>query len=621
MVNQSLEKPHIICRTKEWDAAEDWIGRIKHIENELDTITDRTEENFLPLSVAFTDFHSRARTIFKLSSAIAAQMTGAEIAMAIDGLNGLLEKMETYINRSETSMSMSIEKLREIQDTIHNIHDPLKCFQSITKTLRHLSVTASIQSAPLLRENKELKVLLDDVKQFSEIISSRADSIQNGLTSQRSLFEQTLSEIFLFEEKQQSRAKMVLEETISILLSITEQYGISTVAAKRISARSSEISSSTEEIVTAVQFHDITSQHLEGVKKALGYAHKSCLALFDGRGAVPDDKKMEIVVARLMEFCKQQSVQLEHIRETFVTAVEGIANNLRHIGVNVADISGDIQKITGDNGRNRKTFISEMEGMLSSVNASFNIIIKNADASRKLLDRMLLLSSNVKEEVAKFITDIEEIAFNIKLIAFNTEIKSSQIGKEGFALEVVADRIQQLSRETSEKAETVSEMLRIITASADELSSGITAAVQGSPDEVVKISGELEILEKTFSALNKNIVPLLSDIDMNARDLSGDIQRLTESINVHIVFDERVKRAVSELTAISLHSQQSLLKGVKPERESYRHPNRSFPQGPFEISEVEFLSGIHSVPESALIAEYDIRKKSVNNIGNSIEFF
>jgi len=556
-----------------------------------------------------------------LSSAIAAQMTGAEIAMAIDGLNGLLEKMETYMNRSETSMSMTIEKLREIQDTIHNIHDPLKCFQSITKTLRHLSVTASIQSAPLLRENKELRVLLDDVKQFSEIISSRADSIQNGLTSQRSLFEQTLSEIFLFEEKQQSRAKMVLEETISILLSITEQYGISTVAAKRISARSSEISSSTEEIVTAVQFHDITSQHLEGVKKALGYAHKSCLALFDVRGAVPDDKKMEIVVARLMEFCKQQSVQLEHIRETFVTAVEGIANNLRHIGVNVADISGDIQKITGDNGMNRKTFISEMEGMLSSVNASFNIIIKNADASRKLLDRMLLLSSNVKEEVAKFITDIEEIAFNIKLIAFNTEIKSSQIGKEGFALEVVADRIQQLSRETSEKAETVSEMLRIITASADELSSGITAAVQGSSDEVVKISGELEILEKTFSALNKNIVPLLSDIDMNARDLSGDIQRLTESINVHIVFDERVKRAVSELNAISSHSEQLLLEVVKPEGESYRHANQSFPRGPFKISEMEFLSGIHSVPESVLIAENDIQKKSVNDTGNSIEFF
>jgi methyl-accepting chemotaxis protein len=314
-------------------------------------------------------------------------------------------------------------------------------------------------------------------------------------------------------------------------------------------------------------------------------------------------------------------VQLEHIRETFVTAVEGIANNLRHIGVNVADISGDIQKITGDNGRNRKTFISEMEGMLSSVNASFNIIIKNADASRKLLDRMLLLSSNVKEEVAKFITDIEEIAFNIKLIAFNTEIKSSQIGKEGFALEVVADRIQQLSRETSEKAETVSEMLRIITASADELSSGITAAVQGSSDEVVKISGELEILEKTFSALNKNIVPLLSEIDMNAHDLSGDIQRLTEGINVHIVFDERVKRAVSELNAISLHSEQLLLEVVKPEGESYRHANQSFHRGPFKISEMEFLSGIHIVPESVLIAENDIQKKSVNNTGNSIEFF
>jgi len=460
------------------------------------------------------------------------------------------------------------------------------------------------------------------MKKLSDIISSMADGIQNGLISQRGLFERTLSEIFLFEEKQQSKAKVVLEETISILLNITEQYGLSTVAARSISERSSEISRSTEEIVTAVQFHDITNQHLGAVKKALGYTHKSCLDILDGRGCtLNDENALQNFVARLGDFCSRQSGRLEHIRETFITAVEGIAHNLRNIGVNVEDISRDIQKITGDNGINRKPFISEMEGMLISVKESFTVITENAETSGKLMDTMLSLSGNVKEEIKKFITDIEEIAFNIKLVAFNTEIKSSQIGTEGFALEVVAERIKQLSDATSSQTGTISEMIGIITASADELSSGITAEVAGSSDEVAKISVQLEILELTFSGLSKNIVPLFAEIDKNTRDLSWDIEGLTRSMNVHKVLDEGVKKAVAELNGISSYAQAMLPGGINPEGVWYVHAKQASSQIPFENSEAELFDGMKAITECRLIADYDIHERTFNKKENSAELF
>lgn len=622
MINQALEKTQFSCLTKERHDAEDWIGRIKHIENELVKMTDRTEEEILSLSASFTDFHSRAKTISRWSSTVAAEMTGAEIVMAVDGLNGLLEKTETYMNRSETAMRMRREKMSEIRNMIHNIHDPLECFQPITKTLRYLGVTARLQSAPLLEKNTELKVLLDEVTKLSGIVSARTDSIQKGLISQMSLFEQTLSEIFHFEEKQQSKAKLVVEKTISILLSLTEQYGLSTVAARNISARSSEISRSTDEIVIAVQFQDITNQQFGGVKKALAYAHKNCRPLFDGRVSIPDDNNMvEMAVTKLRAFFRHQAVQLDHARKTFVTAVEGIADNLRRIGVNMADMSSDIQKITGNAGMNRKTFISEMEGMLHSVKAALTVITEDAETRRKLLDTMLFLSGNVKDEMTQFIRGIEEIADDIELVAFNTEIKSSQIGKEGAALDVVASRVKHLSYETSAQAEMVSEILRIINASADELSSGITADVEGSSEEAAIISVELERLELTFSGLNENIVPLFVEIDKNTRDLSGDIEGLTKRINVHKIVDEGVKKSVSELNSL-LSSVSSILPGgVKPSGVQFGHARQLPYQVPIENAEVELLAWMNEMTECSLTADYDLQERSFNDKNNSVDFF
>jgi methyl-accepting chemotaxis protein len=510
------------------DAVSGWEDRLRLTEEQLDMIINQTEEEFLSIGSALRDFHGRAGKISEMASAVATRMTGGSIVGAIDHLNGLLERMELHLQRSEAETMLRKTKLGEILDLIEGVSEPLEEFYKITRAMRALEITARVQNAPLLMRNGSLKILLDDVRKLSHIIADKLARIQKDLRSLQRIMAETLSRFRGFEENHQHKTRTIIESTMTVLCSLTEQYGLSTARAQDVVARSGKITASAREIVTSVQFHDITRQQFGRAKKALNNV-RAGLSVFVGEESL---SPVGEIVTGLGRPCAHHVLHLAEVRDSFVDAVQGIVGNLKDIASNVVDISADARKMVGRDGTGKSAFLVEMEGMLSSVTATFTALSASAAAGGELSDAMQPLTRSMAD-LTKFMVDIEEIAEDIELIALNTQIKSAETGDEGCAFEVVADTVQRLSSRTCRQAETVSGILKAVGSAAEELSLGDGSGREHSLKEVRDISADLESLIMTLSGLNREIGSLFIRIEESGSDLSHDIGKVADGIRVH----------------------------------------------------------------------------------------
>lgn len=530
---------------------EGWMAGLKFIEKKLETVTDNTENEFLAIGASLMDFHGRAGRISRMSSTVANRMTGSEIVGAIDDLNRLLEKMEAYLKGFEDDTKKRLKNLRQVLSLISGILEPLENFRAITKRLNLLSITSRAQYASLVTGNEEIMALLDDVKKLTGMIATKAETVEKEVKSLEQMIEATVTKYLFFEETMQVEAKTVLESTVSVLCSITEQYGISTVASRDIAERSAEIERNIGEIITSLQFHDITRQQFEGVKSALNKVCESGAVITSGQfPLVPVNRGMAGILREVVYFCECQAARIGKIGETFVNAVTRISVHLGNISRNVGDISSAARRITANEDASGKTLLAEMERVRSSASASVAVLTENAEMSGKLSAAVLTLTM-ATGQMSALTGDIEDIADDMELIAFNAEIKSSQAGQGGIAFEVVVSNIKRLSSETSVSAKSIFEILSRVSSSAHELSSGVSTDQDAPRKKLEGICNDLKGLTGALSGLNESIFPLFTLIEKEGSSLSGDIGRVTGNIDIHNVVDDAVNTAVSGLNDIA----------------------------------------------------------------------
>ena len=258
---KSVSRQDVMC--------EAWMRSLKESEKDLTTIIEGTESEFLVIGENLRDFHTRAISISDISSAITGLLSGDEIVRAIGGLKELLQKVTTYHDLFAAITQTRMEQLDKILKRILSISEPLSDFRDITKTLRTLCTTTKIQSALIGNAARGFTFLADDVKELSKKIDERADGITNDLKVLETLARQTYAKLHMFESRQREKVSVILRNTDAALSSLTEKYYLSKSAAEDVLSRTTGITLSVADIVTSVQYHDITRQRFEQIRKVI----------------------------------------------------------------------------------------------------------------------------------------------------------------------------------------------------------------------------------------------------------------------------------------------------------------------------------------------------------------
>ena len=331
------------------------------------------------------------------------------------------------------------------------------------KTIRHLrvlSVSTRIESARLGDHNADFETLADEVGKLSLEIENRCFQLLGSSDSLSQLIGQTLAKVLDLETAQQTQAGIVFDKTMSSLESLLERHGLSATGAGEISARYEAVSQRIGEIVSSMQFHDITRQRIEHVQQALAGLDphersegngdtteklEDFYPVADGCARRGQGKHLRLVG----DVSDLQIAQLHYAREELVSAVNNILDNLSALADLVAEMARETSKMAGAADETGQSFLNGVEAGFSSVTSAFKAY---GEANRELCLATGSVGSMLGQ-MSAHTGNIEAIGEKIKLIALNAIVKVCHIGEEGATLGVLAEAVHQLSVETRQRTE------------------------------------------------------------------------------------------------------------------------------------------------------------------------
>jgi len=498
-----------------------WIEAFAQASEDLEHLNNFTEGDFLSIGDRLNDLSATSREIILMAGEAAGLIRNEEMEKNIEALRGLLRRMDDHLTRSGQGVDRSSAMLRTIYDDLENMNRPFAGFKAIVKRLKVLGVSTKIESARLTAGDNGFNTLASDVENLSELIASKSGQIMERLKSLEEMIQKMLGQVHAHEKQGERSAKRILDSIIASLGSLRDKYHSSSTAVDFIKEQSEQTARDVGEIVSSLQFHDITRQQIEHVKEVVD----------EWRGRLlggPENNGGESDFLVLGDVCDLETRQLTNSRNELSSAVRGIKDHLDRIADRIASASGEATILARLSDGGGDTFFSDLAGNVSSILVSLR---NDAEATERMSAGIVAVVSTVKT-LTDFVDEIEEIGTEIELIALNARIKAAHTGVEGAALGVLAEEIKNLSKHGRDQTILITNSLHETGSLASALDSTTREMKETTVMEIESMAGEVGLLLESFGRANKQIVRFLTGIREESDGLRKGIKELTGGITV-----------------------------------------------------------------------------------------
>jgi len=516
------------------------------------------------------DFSVRTRELSQLSSAIAERMAGAKMKEAMEGLQEIFSR----VRRLDGESGLGRDVLTTILENFGRVQTHLLFFEGTVRQLHALCSFIRIENARSGRVDTGFDTLADDVMVLARNIESQSARLLDQVTVLTNLIGNNLEKIRHFDEQQHRKARHILDDAVNNLSALREKYANSTEAMKAFSLRWNRLSSNIGEVVSAMQFHDITRQRIEHVSEALAdltvtgaspvrrrvFLLRPAHLQSERRDTNP--ARMEISrIGGIAAACELQAAQLSHARDEFVSAVQAIIENIRDIAENVEGLSEETLQLAGAADDEGNSFLTTLDAGLASLTDA----ISNYESANDELTAALGRTVEMVEQMSEFVSQIEKIGIEIRIIAINASIHAAHIGEEGLALGVLADALRPLSLETSRQISAISGTLMSVIGVSREFSDKLGRNQEKQIGDSSRMADRLEETMELLRSLDKDNLSLLERIGGEVKALLADIGAVVSAIHVHERIDQTIDGVNAVLAGVMKEMRAALPAGIRKE--------------------------------------------------------
>lgn len=500
----------------------------------------REEVQFVQIGEHLADFLQRSRSISRSSAEIIHSFLRQEGDEVFASLGGLLEGLDLHIVQLLAASHLHQEFLLQVTLHINRIEDPLKSLSKVVKILHSLSFSTKVESTQGHSE-VVLHSLAEDLKNLAIKINSKTDAVRDRLKMMSGLTQQA-------REKTQMMAAVTLLQAQRHVQKC--RHFIATVAARRATALvdvqlmqdySGIITAALSEVISSVQFHDITRQQVDHVHSALD---DFCGRLAGAAASEP----LEIEVADL---CRIQSAQLRHTRYDLVDAVLRMINNLRSIAPAVEQLAQKTRLLSTSTAATGANFGQEIEPVLIAVTS----IIAAADQEDRQATDAVAAVLGALGELSQLLHDVESIGTEMKMISFNAGITAAHNLERGAGLGVIARSIQDLSSEVLSRTDEFTLVYEEMKRLGRELNIGTNPLLSPEDTGSQELSGEVANFMARLQTMNQGVVQLMANLDGGALSLAADVRTTANRITIHVEAGKIIDQLVAELESLAARVQ------------------------------------------------------------------
>ncbi|MGD1093835.1 MAG: hypothetical protein ABSB35_17830 [Bryobacteraceae bacterium] len=501
---------------------------LEQVISDLENLNQRTERDFLTIGGKLMEFLTAARQASADMAALGELISGGNGSHASQVLTRVLEQSRQAEARSETGNQV----LAGVCESTGEIGRKLRGFRRTVSVFRVLGSLTRVETARLDHAGAEFASLAEDVHALTQRIESSGQGILDASTTLHVSMQAALDKITDLRASELKELPALIADVMASLETLRDRRQRANEVSLRQVDEYAKVSAAIEDLITALQFHDITRQQIEHVAEALRRIRserQDATRKLDARAVL-----------------KLQSSQLSNAEQVFASSVDRIGRDLGSIAERVRGMADASQTLQGSSANEHESFFLQIEGRLTA-------ILRIAGACAQAESETGATLAGLEETVTRMresVGDVRQIETRIRRIAINAMIRVLEIGAAGNALNVIAETMQNLARDSSKITAEVAGALDAITGAANRLSGALGWAPDNERSATDTLLSEMRDAISEVHSSNENSFRRLHQITALSSRLMEEIHSARAGFSAGTVFAEtigRARRALAEL--------------------------------------------------------------------------
>lgn len=516
--------------------------------NNLRTIAPDTEREFLDLGLKLQGINAKATEITDNASSIVS-LTGAGEAkgrLSVSNSSNTFEEVRLTISSNRSSFEYCLKIIDDLITKLENLYVVNEVISGVGKQIRMLGINLKIESARFDREGHGFNILAQEVAEIALNIFNNAvkfEKARNEIFRKIVSFQKTIKISVDKFVKISSQSTELISSSINRLKTLMEE---SASVAETLGEITEKVSSGTGSIVMAMQFHDITRQQLDNIADSLLELSASVKddgsVLHDRNSAVPFYRTLSIQFAQLNSVVEA----VQHARQNINLGLESLESMIDRL-----DIVFDF-----DNGGSKEN------------ERTINVLVGEAQKTVKIMDEGYVVASGMSRVIQevissasgmeKFLTDIDAISQDVKLLALNALAEATRTGDSGRTLKVLAQELNFISIDTISSIRDSVDLLKDLLSQTDSYSH-FNAQFQEVQSDTANIAGMTDDMAKSLSEISREIKRLTALSDESSAELAMELSSIRGGIKFPLIMQDRI----TEVWAV-IHEILEIIEGKFP---------------------------------------------------------
>lgn len=434
------------------------LSKISELKTPLEEVSIESEPQFVNLGMNLQEIFSGAESLTKLTR---------ETAMLIDGSSGdnILTNIGEFSRRSLAKLDTCREdvinvlpKVETCSLNLKRLYDMCPVIRTIAKKLNIVALHISMESSRSRECEEMFDFFVQEIKQLANTVHEISIRIREDSEKAKSKQVADFTTIANRKDKLSSLADNAHRSVEENVHHIEELIKMALKTMCRSEDHSKKISSLVGEVVVAIQFHDIARQQIEHIVQTLEE-----VGTFLKEDSIDGSASTEILTKSLVKAYAVLSLQDEQINQVIKeinSAYKKIKGSFNEIGnevdVLVSEMAG-LSETTDSYNHSGTPF----ENLISGLNQLESILTQGKEMAG-IIDQNLRQSAETAENLARRLTQMEDISMDLHIKAINALIMSKRLGTEGKTLSVLAEDVTEVSMDSNEFVLDVVEILKAI---------------------------------------------------------------------------------------------------------------------------------------------------------------
>ncbi len=530
-------------RSRPWPTEDgDPVGQ--NPKNELDECQRYLSQLCSDIEPEFLQLGSEMESLFRRAQDLSEQAKGAAYLEEGQKVTDLFLDVRDIFNTSLDGLHTMIEESVKAVRHISTMGEGLKSLKSGQNALeklavitRMLGISTRIECGRLGDMGSGFVFLSDQISKFSGALSRYASAFEAEVGQVLANIEEAETSIAARLKIQHKESDQSSQQTRGALDIVDVASSQMTRLSEQIDHFSGRVLREVGEIVSALQFQDITRQQVEHVQAALAELGNS----LDGKTLKKcSAKDLNAVYGNL-------AVQLSHLRnvrseitaagQNIVTALKGIGGEIEGHVRHVAEALGETSGGEGDNAL----------AMLGPQMEALGQQLENSFLLSEVLFKTISHVSGLVGRIGSNQSKINKTRLDMKILALNAQVQAARLGGYGRALSVLAEDMQHLSDSWSVAAEETASLLQDAVNLAADLKEKLEGVLERCRNQTARSQERASDAVPLLQTANRKTGSAVQTINQASHLLGEDVTALVNTIKFPQIAGVGLEKVISYL--------------------------------------------------------------------------